>query len=132
MQRILLLVLFVVTPILLFAQNTDTEKRMQELGFVKVDLEELGKTQAKNQKHCASCPLKQVHPTQNPSKINHEQEIEKLKNQLPRLEEAIKDAQSSNNTDPSVLQKYQTALSNTKDRINALEKEFTQSKSSSK
>lgn len=132
MQRILLLVLFVVVPILLFAQNTDTEKRMQELGFVKVDLEELGKTQSKNQKHCASCPLKQVHVTKNSPQINHEQEIEKLKNQLPRLEEAIKDAQSSNNTDPSTLQKYQTALNNTKDRINALEKELTQSKSSSK
>lgn len=129
MQHILLLILFVVSPILLFSQSTDTEKRMQELGFVKVDLNTLSKTQSAPQKACSSCPLKQGNLAN--TKINHEHEIEKLNNQLPNLEQTIQDLQVSNPTDP-MLQKYQTALKNTKDRVKALEKEFAQLKSSSK
>jgi hypothetical protein len=131
MQHILLLIIFVVSPILLFAQDSDTERRMQELGFVKVDLNELSKTQSTPKKACSSCPLKQVKTTSGNPTINHQHEIEKLENQLPSLEQAIKDAQVAGGTDP-MLPKYQTALKNTKDKIKALEKEFTQSKSSSK
>lgn len=131
MQHVLLLILFIVSPILLFSQSSDTEKRMQELGFVKVDLDELSKTQSTQTKACSSCPFKQANTTTKNSKIDHEQEIEKLKNQLPHLEKTIKDFQLANSNDP-MLQKYQTALKNTTDRIKFLEKEFAQLKSSSK
>jgi hypothetical protein len=129
MQHILLLIFFVVSPILLFSQDADTEKRMQELGFVKVDLNQLSKTQSASQKPCSSCPIKQVNSAK---KINYELEIQKLENKVPSLEQSIKDIQAANNPDPSVLLKYQTALKNTKDTIKALEKEFKQSKSVSK
>ena len=132
MQHILLLILFVVSPILLFAQNSDTEKRMQELGFVKVDMNELGKTQSIPQKACSSCPMKQVNTANTKTKINYKLEIEKLKDKLPSLELAIKDLQAANNPDPSVLLKYQTALRNTKKTITTFEKELNQSKSSSR
>jgi aconitase A len=132
MQHILLLIFFVVSPILLFAQNSNTEKRMQELGFVKVDLNELSNTQSTPKKPCSSCPMKQVNSTNTKTKTNHKQEIDKLNNQLPRLEQTIKDIQATNSPDPSVLLKYQTALKNTKDTIKRLEKELTQSKSASK
>lgn len=132
MQHILLLIFFVVSPILLFAQNSDTEKRMQELGFVKVDLNELSKTQSIPKKHCSSCPMKQVSSTNTKANINYKQEIEKLKNKLPSLEQEIKVIQAANSPNLSVLQKYQTALKNTKDTIKRLEKESTQSKSTSK
>ncbi|WMX16424.1 hypothetical protein [Aureispira sp. CCB-E] len=130
MQYILLLICFIISPSLIFGQNSDTEKRMQELGFVKVDLDELAKQQTADKKACSSCPMKQVNTTTSSPKINHAHEIDKLKNQLPHLEQAIKDAKASTNVDPSMLQKYQTALKNTKDRIQILEKELAQLKSS--
>ena len=132
MQHILLLIFFVVSPILLFAQNSDTEKRMEELGFVKVDLNELSKTQSIPKKACSSCPMKHATASGTKVNINHKLEIEKLKDQLPRLEQTIKDIQTSNSPNLSVLKKYQTALKNTKDTIKRLEKELTQSKSTSK
>jgi len=131
MQQIFLLIFFIVSPILLFAQSPDTEKHMQELGFIKVDLNELSKAQSTSSKACSSCPLKQSAISGSETKINHKEEIKNLKAQLPRLEQLIKDTQVSNNTYP-MLQKYQMALKNTKDRINLLEKELNQSKSSSK
>ena len=132
MQHILLLIIFVVSPILLFAQNSDTENRMQELGFVKVDLNDLGKTQSIPKEACSSCPMKHATASSTKTKINHKLEIEKLKDQLPRLEQTIKDIQATNSPNSSVLLKYQTALKNTKDTIKRLEKELTQSKSASK
>lgn len=132
MQHILLLILFVVSPSLLFAQNSDTERRMQELGFVKVDLNELSKTQSAPKKACSSCPMKHATASGAKPKINHKLEIEKLKDQLPRLEQTIKDIQAANSPDPSVLLKYQTALKNTKDTIKRLEQELISSKSASK
>ncbi|CAA6829815.1 MAG: Unknown protein [uncultured Aureispira sp.] len=132
MQHLLLLIFFVVSPILLFAQSADTEKRMQELGFIKVDLNELSKTQSVPSKSCASCPIKQVSAPNTKAKIDYKQEIQKLKDKLPSLEQEIKTIQATNNPDPSVLLKYQTALKNTKSTIKALEKEATQSNSSSR
>jgi len=132
MQHLLLLIFFVVSPILLFSQSSDTEKRMQELGFVKVDLNELSKTQSIPQKACSSCPIKQASTTNTKAKIDYKQEIKKLKDKLPSLEQDIKAIQAANNPDPSVLLKYQTALKNTKSTIEALEKESTQSKFYSK
>lgn len=132
MQHFFLLIIFVVSPLFIFAQDSDTEKRMQELGFVKVDLEELGKTQSLPKKHCSSCPMKQVSSSYKNSKINYQIEIQKLKNKVPSLEQDIKAIQSAKNPDPNVLSKYQTALKNTKDRIKTLEKEFSQPKSASR
>jgi len=132
MQHLLLFIFFVVSPLLLFAQNSDTEKRMQELGFVKVDLNELGKTQLAPKTTCSSCPLKQVSATNAKASINYKEEIKKLKDKLPSLEQKIKALQATNNPDPSVLLKYQTALKNTKSTIKAFEKEATQSKRSSR
>lgn len=132
MQHFFLLILFVVSPLFIFAQDSDTEKRMQELGFVKVDLEELGKTQSLPKKHCSSCPMKQVSTSNKNSKINYPIEIQKLKNKVPSLEQDIKAIQSAKNPDPKVLSKYQTALKNTKERLKTLEEEFNQSKSTSK
>jgi hypothetical protein len=132
MQHILLFIFFVVSPILLFAQDTDTKKRMQELGFVKVDLNELGKTQSTQKEACSSCALKQANAPKTKTKINHEKELGKLKSKLPFLEQKIQELQASNNTDPSVLQKHQTALKNTKDTIIFLEKELALVKLSSR
>jgi tryptophanyl-tRNA synthetase len=129
MQHFLLLVLFVLSPLFLLSQDADTEKRMQELGFVKVDLNELSKTQSVPKKHCSSCPLKQVSSSNKNTKINYTQEIVKLKNKVSSLEQDIKTIQAANNPDPSVLLKYQTALKNTKDSIKAFEKKLNQSKS---
>lgn len=129
MQHFLLLILFVVSPLFLFAQDSDTEKRMQELGFVKVDLNELSKTQSVPKKHCSSCPMKQVSATSTNAKINYQQEIKKLKDKVPSLEQEIQTIQASKNPDPKVLSKYQTALKNTKETIKAFEKELNQSKS---
>lgn len=129
MQHILLLIFFVISPILIFAQDADTEKRMQELGFVKVDLNTANKPSAAPKEACSSCALKQAKVTPKKPKINYKQEIERLKYQLPRLEQAIKAAQIASPTDP-MLQKYQTALKNTKDRIDDLEKKITPSQSS--
>lgn len=134
MQHILLLIFFVISPILIFAQDTDTEKRMQELGFVKVDLNTANKPSSVQKEACSSCALKQakIPSTKTKTKINYEKEIGTLKSKLPSLEQKIQELQASNNTDPSVLQKYQTALKNTKDSIKALEKKVTSSQSTSK
>lgn len=113
------------SPFFLVAQNTSTEKLMEELGYQKVNLNELKKEQLAQKKTCSTCP-NQAKTTlaPNPS-LNVQHEIQKLKNQLPKIEQMAKDAKNDPNMAPSMQQKYQTALKNTKERIKSLEQELS-------
>lgn len=119
-MQYLLLLLFFASPFLLPAQNSTTEQMMEKLGYQKVDLDALKKQQSASKKSCSSCPLvaKKV-----PSSFNVQHEIQKLKNQLPRLEQVAANAQKDPNIDPSMKQKYQADVNNTKQRIHNLEQQ---------
>lgn len=119
----LLFLLLLLSPFFIIAQDSSTEQLMAKLGYQKVDLDALKKEQLSKDKGCSTCPFKGT--KKSTSAINHQHEIQKLKNQLPKLERILADAKTNLNMSPAMLQKHQTAIDNTKDRIKVLEKELS-------
>ncbi len=120
MHRLLLLLLLI-SPLSLLAQDAQTEALMEQMGYQKVDLEALNKKQLA-QKNCATCPLRANTNQQaaTPS-INAAAEIETLNRQIPNLKQAIADLQNDPTADPAMLNKYQAALDYNNKKIKALE-----------
>lgn len=110
----LIIMLLTLSPFFSFGQSSSNESIMRQLGYEKVDLEALKKEQNSSKNNCSSCPLKKAAKK---TTVNPTYEIDKLKKQIPALEAMINDPL----TDPTMLVKYQTALKNTQDRIQALE-----------
>ena len=120
MKQFLLLLPFL-TPLFLIAQNTQSEHLMNQLGYEKVELENLNKKQI-TQKPCSTCPLNQTNNNKKTTNINPQQELTKLYNLIPQIKHQIDLLTKDQNADPTTLQKYNTALKNTLYSIEKLER----------
>ncbi|MCH2023978.1 MAG: hypothetical protein MK207_15990 [Saprospiraceae bacterium] len=120
MRQILLVLLFL-TPLILIAQNSQSEELMNELGYEKVDLTILNKKQINNNP-CSGCTSKQINNNRKTNSIPSEEELKKLHKLVPKLKHQINLLTKNKNTAPAILQKYRTALKNTLKSIERLEK----------
>jgi len=129
MQK-LILILILMSPLYIFAQDAQTEALMKQLGYEKVDIAELAKKQAAK-KPCSTCPIKrkklsnqQANSVSVHKSTTAENELPKLRAQLPNLEQRIADLKASPNSDPSALNKHEEALAATKRQIKKYEAEI--------
>lgn len=125
----LILIILLLSPFFLIAQNPSTEQLMAELGYKKVDLETLKEEQLKQaeqsrKKACSSCPNKvKITPLTQMSKRSKEDilsEIDRLENQLIKLDDILENHQKAPNADPKMTQKYKTSIDRIEQRIELL------------
>lgn len=127
MRKIILMVL-IISPFFLFAQDAQTEKLMEQMGYKKVDLKALSQQQAA--KPCTTCPRSKNKSTTTTASSNLTIELERHKSQIPKLEAIIKDMEKDTHADLDLLNKYKTTLVNKRDRIATIEHELIQANSS--
>jgi septal ring factor EnvC (AmiA/AmiB activator) len=126
MQKLILIILLI-SPLHLISQDTQTEFLIKELGYEKVDMAALAKKQA-IKKPCSTCPMKKNTSKKPSTVVDSQNEIKKLKSQIPNLEQNITTLQNAPQANPAMLQKYQQALADNIKRIKDLQGQQTPSK----
>lgn len=119
----------IISPFFLFAQDAQTEKLMEQMGYKKVDLKTLSQQQ-QAAKPCTTCPRSKNKSTTATASSNLTHELAQHKRQVPKLEATIKDMENDAHADLDLLNKYKTTLVNKRNRIAALEQELVQASSS--
>lgn len=122
MQKILFFSLLLVLPFLSKGQDAATVQQLKAMGYEQVDLKAL--RQQQTAAPCTSCPsnnrttLAPV-PT---TPMTATEELQNLRDNLPRLRQAVTDSQANPTVSAALRQKHQTALDRTLKRIQELEK----------
>lgn len=119
MQQLFLFCLFLFIPFLSKGQDAATLQYLQSIGYEQVDLK------AMRQQHttppCTTCPYKKATPHASRIPMTAAEELQNLKDYLPRLRQAVADSQADPSVSGAMRQKHQAALDKTVKRIQELE-----------